>query len=314
MNVRTITKKLRGMSRGIAQRVYYLKHLDKGFNIVFLIPGSIREKIFGEHTFFRAITSNIKEIKLEKEKDGLLLTTPMVNLLFPPGCFYEGDFFDIIYPKLDIRDSRIQALVYDNPYYQSEGQYENFGVRLTERDCVIDAGANIGMFSVVASKKIGKTGQVIAFEPMKEISSILEKNSRRNDCKNIRIENYLLGETNKSVDFFYNLKSNYNGASTKLHSEGDTTIQLEQITLDEFVKKNNITKVDFIKADIEGAERDLLKGARETLKKYRPKLALRTYHLPDDREVLFGLVKEIVPEYTVVLDKETLYAWIDKEN
>ena len=57
-------------------------------------------------------------------------------------------------------------------------------------------------------------------------------------------------------------------------------------TIDEFVKSNNIEKVDFIKADIEGAERDMLRGATEVLKKFAPKLAICIYHLPDDKEVL----------------------------
>jgi hypothetical protein len=47
-----------------------------------------------------------------------------------------------------------------------------------------------------------------------------------------------------------------------------------------------------------------------TIKKFKPKLALRTYHLPDDKEVLYALVKQYVPEYKIKLDNKTLYAWI----
>ena len=75
-------------------------------------------------------------------------------------------------------------------------------------------------------------------------------------------------------------------------------------------KKNNVKKVDFIKADIEGAERDLLAGAENTIKRFKPKISIRTYHLPDDPEVLYNIIKKYVPEYKTVQFKKTLYAWI----
>jgi hypothetical protein len=53
------------------------------------------------------------------------------------------------------------------------------------------------------------------------------------------------------------------------------------ITLDAFVERNNIERVDFIKADIEGAERNMLRGAKRILREFAPKLSICTYHLPD---------------------------------
>ena len=229
---------------------------------------------------------------------------------FPKGCFYESDFFDIIYPRLQLHDPFINRIVYENPFYESEGSYERFGVTLAPGDYVLDAGANIGTFSIIASSVVGESGKVFAFEPLKEISDVLEENSQKNNCKNIIIENKILGEISKEVEFFYNLESNYNAASKTLKHDGDKVVTLKQITLDEYVSRNAIEKIDFIKADIEGAERDLLKGAEETIKKFKPRLALRTYHLPDDKEVLYDLVRKFVPEYTIKLHNKTLYAWI----
>ncbi len=83
-------------------------------------------------------------------------------------------------------------------------------------------------------------------------------------------------------------------------------------TVDEFVKENNLQRVDFIKADIEGAERDMLRGARETLKRFAPKLAICTYHLPDDPQVLERIIKEANPDYTVVHTLHKLMAMVVK--
>ncbi len=304
-----LRKKLSAITKGMQQRLFYIKNYKHDFSLIYLLPGSLREKL-GKHTFFRTLIRHNKDISLT-DKDGFLqLHAGKFNLRLPVNSFYETDFFDIMYPRLNVHNATINKIVYQNPYYVSEGSYEKFGVTLSEGDYVVDAGANIGMFSVIASGVIGTKGIIFAFEPLKEISDILEENAARNNCTNIITENKIIGEVNKDVDFYYNLETSYNAASKTIKHVGDKVAHLEQITLDEYVARNNITKIDFIKADIEGAERDLLKGGEETIKRFKPKLALRTYHLPDDKEVLYALVKQYVPEYNVKLDNKTLYAWI----
>jgi hypothetical protein len=66
--------------------------------------------------------------------------------------------------------------------------------------------------------------------------------------------------------------------------------------------------VDFIKADMEGAERDMLKGATNVLKTFALKPAICTCHLPDDSEVLENIIKEANPAYTVVHLRHKLFA------
>ena len=88
-------------------------------------------------------------------------------------------------------------------------------------------------------------------------------------------------------------------------------IKSRQITLDEFIERNGISRVDFIKADIEGMERNLLKGAGQTLKKFKPKLAFCTYHLPDDEKVLENMLKSCCPEYEIIKENNKIYAWIE---
>jgi uncharacterized protein Usg len=70
--------------------------------------------------------------------------------------------------------------------------------------------------------------------------------------------------------------------------------------------------VDFIKADIEGAERYMLEGAKLVLKEFAPKLSICTYHLPDDPKVLKQFIKDANPKYTIFEKFKKIYAYIDK--
>jgi FkbM family methyltransferase len=92
---------------------------------------------------------------------------------------------------------------------------------------------------------------------------------------------------------------------------GGAGLRTEEIpitTLDKFVQEQNLKKVDFIKADIEGSERDMLKGAYGVLKEFAPKLALCTYHLPDDPQVLENIILESNPNYKVKHISKKLFA------
>ncbi|MCX7998577.1 MAG: FkbM family methyltransferase, partial [Leptospiraceae bacterium] len=58
-----------------------------------------------------------------------------------------------------------------------------------------------------------------------------------------------------------------------------------------------IKQVDFIKIDTEGAEKEIIKGAKETIRKFKPRMAIAAYHLPDDKEKIPELVLSIRDDY-----------------
>jgi len=84
-------------------------------------------------------------------------------------------------------------------------------------------------------------------------------------------------------------------------------------TLDSFVHENNIRGGIFIKADIEGAERNMLRGAKDVLKELAPKLSICTYHLPDDPKVLRELILEANPNYIIKERHKKMYAYVPKK-
>jgi FkbM family methyltransferase len=187
-----------------------------------------------------------------------------------------------------------------------EGCYEDGKVQLKVGDTVIDCGANIGIFSAVAAQKGCK---VYAFEPTPETIHFLEKTVQLHG-DSIQIVPYALSDKEETLQF-----SIYNDApecnSLVHHKDDDGKIEIQAITLDDYVERNHISKVDFIKADIEGAERNMLRGAERTIKRFKPKISICTYHLEDDKEVLEGILRSFVPEYHIEHKWQKLYAWVE---
>ena len=226
---------------------------------------------------------NFKGIKIPKLSDS-----------YEKDVFMQ-EFLDILLPLLNFYGRHL-----------GEGPYLYHQAQIQKGDIVIDAGANIGMFSALASH-LG--GIVYAFEPVKEIrEKYLEKTAQLNP--NINIVPLALSNNNSETL----IKGGIGDSSIIFERQKDDTFSeiVKTITLDDWVKQNNIPKVDFIKADIEGAERLMLEGAQWVLKTYAPKLAICTYHLPDDKEVLTNLILQANPNYKIEYAWKKLYAWVEK--
>ena len=80
---------------------------------------------------------------------------------------------------------------------------------------------------------------------------------------------------------------------SRINDKGSVRVAAK--TVDQVVRALGVARVDFIKADIEGAERLAIQGAAETISKFRPRMALCTYHLPDDPQVIPAAVQKITP-------------------
>jgi len=193
----------------------------------------------------------------------------------------------------------------------TEGPYERGKVRVSAGDVVIDCGANMGVFSAVASNK---GGTIYAFEPSDYIiKNYLSKTAEFN--KNIHICKYALSDKREELNFEFNDKDIGAGRLSIVKNEqsGVQPQSVQAISLDEFVEENKVCKVDFIKADIEGAERFLLKGAKQTLKEFAPKLSICTYHLPDDPKILREIILAANPNYIIEEKFQKLYAHVPQK-
>ncbi len=172
-------------------------------------------------------------------------------------------------------------------------------------DIVIDAWAWIGCFSVVASSLWWIS---YAFEPAKETYMHLQETIQLNKDLPWKIiaVNKWIGDKKEKIWFEDWLDWNWwNRINTDI-----TDNMIELISIDEFVKENNLSKVDFIKSDIEWYERQLIAWAKESIKKFSPKLSISTYHIPDDPEVLEKMIVKINPEYKIIHLHKKLFAYI----
>jgi FkbM family methyltransferase len=212
-------------------------------------------------------------------------------------------YFDILFFYLKQKDQYQKALLDKCDFcLHSEGPYcyqdEVIDVKVAVNDIVIDAGAWIGPFSAYAAKQGAK---VYAFEPSIKNQQFLTETARLNG----RIEVVPLGLSDNQETVQFSEGGVESQISRKANEE---SFQIETTTLDEFVRSRQIPHVDFIKSDIEGFERKMLAGATWILQNYAPKLAICTYHFPDDPKVLAEIILKANPRYTIVQRRMKLYA------
>jgi FkbM family methyltransferase len=137
-----------------------------------------------------------------------------------------------------------------------------------------DVGANLGFFALLASRRVGLTGEVHAFEPAPEQFGQLRRNIELNRAVNVRLNNCALADS-PGLRAFY-LSAGWNRGT---HSFGSTperrsSIQVTCETFDDYVTRRGLHHVDVVKIDVEGAELLVLRGARACIRSQPPSLMI----------------------------------------
>lgn len=146
-----------------------------------------------------------------------------------------------------------------------------FAQHLQAGDVFYDIGANVGFFTIIASKLVGNTGKVYAFEPGKGNANSIRHNARLNDFNQIEVIEKAVSNTSGEGQL---LLAKYSGGHALATADappdlaGEVTIDL--VSIDDLIAQNRITPPNFVKVDVEGAELDVLKGMSETIKTYQP--------------------------------------------
>jgi FkbM family methyltransferase len=134
--------------------------------------------------------------------------------------------------------------------------------RLKEGSIYVDAGANIGTYTVRASPLVGQTGKVIAIEAHPRTYQYLQKNIETNNLKNVEPVPVALGAEHGSIEMAY---TDANAGETHVAVGKEKSVSVPVRTLDTVLAELRVTHVDYIKIDVEGFEYSLLQGAKKII-------------------------------------------------
>ncbi|MGB5823286.1 MAG: FkbM family methyltransferase [Proteocatella sp.] len=164
-----------------------------------------------------------------------------------------------------IKDDFIQRLIYENKTFYEIGMLEDIRKRIGNNKIIVDIGANIGNHTVYFAK-ICKAKQVYSFEPQKNIFDILQKNLEINNISN-KVKLYNMGVGKEHFYASIDVLDTNNYGMSKINKMNKGSVEIN--SLDSLLLKE-VDSVDMIKIDVEGMELDVLNGAKEILKKYKP--------------------------------------------
>lgn len=141
---------------------------------------------------------------------------------------------------------------------------------------VVDIGAHLGLLSSICAQLTGKTGRIYCFEPTPSTFSVLKEVVRLNNAQDIIFpQNKAVSNFTGQLDFFIDENEGSNANSLVGRDDKNrSTRKMEVITLDDFLRVQQIDKLDLVKIDAEGSELDVLTGARKSLERFRPRIIL----------------------------------------
>lgn len=173
-----------------------------------------------------------------------------------------------VHIKLPAIGALAYAFVVDGDFEKTEREFiQRF---LRPGDVFLDVGANAGLYSVLAAKRVGDQGKIHAFEPDPGGFSLLRVNVDLNDVRNVILNRMVVSNDNGVVKFgscpdaaFSSMRQNaYHQTRGNLE-----WFEVDSVSLDAYVERQRLERVDLVKVDVEGAELDVLLGASVVLRR-----------------------------------------------
>ena len=177
-------------------------------------------------------------------------------------------------------------------------------------DNVVDVGAHIGLYTIIAAKRVGPTGKVIAIEPDPENCNLLKRNMELNRLTNVIILECAAFSSNAKLKLYSPGKergfTKLNTVMSERATSDDLYLDVDGNTLDHLIPTQGITQVNWIKIDVEGAELEVLKGARAALSESNDIAVLIEVHKIHDVDLYTSIVK-FLEQYSFYLEFERIY-------
>lgn len=193
------------------------------------------------------------------------------NTLFWPLEFDIQSIYQVTSETFDVNDWH---------YYRKKHTTVQKG------DILLDIGTAEGLFPLIVTNECQK---LFLVEPSRLFVKCLEKTFEPYKDKVI-IYNVAVGNIDGEIDFF---EDSISGRIGETRNENANKIGINRI--DTLIPKEE--KITYLKADIEGFEYEMLKGAENTIKRNKPKIAITTYHTENNAQDIIDLILNYVPEY-----------------
>ncbi|MFC0876307.1 FkbM family methyltransferase [Saccharicrinis sp. FJH2] len=196
--------------------------------------------------------------------------------IFTPFNLFKGVKRTIRFHGIKL-NLHIDDWIQENIYFL--GEYENAELKsihnfLTEKSVFIDIGANIGLYTLYASRLVSYKGKVISFEPFPRNHAALVKNVKLNGFNNITCEKMAVGEREDFIKLYYDENEHNLGMVTAMPVDQGISEDVKVTSLDDYLQVHPVVKIDLIKIDVEGFEYNCLKGMKNTLSKFKPSLLI----------------------------------------
>ena len=259
---------------------FYFNKFNDFINVFEILEDKYSKKIFIELISGRIL--GFDRVKLSLNNKKYWRVKELVKTMIPGEEFImSGDWVLNYY---DLNKIGLPIKMFDhslgimNTFISEQYSYKHKKIIFAEEgDFVIDAGGCWGDTSLYFANKVKKSGRIYTFEFIPNNITIIKKNLKLNpNLKDlIQIIEIPLWKSSNCELFFVDRGP---GSYTSFKNIKNFTSKIKTISIDDFFEQYNLTKVDFIKMDIEGVELDALIGAKNILIKYRPKLAISIYH------------------------------------
>ena len=183
---------------------------------------------------------------------------------------------------------------------------DNISCKVDKGDFVLDCGSGWGDTAIFFANDVGVDGRIYTFEFIPRQLDIIKKNLSLNPDMIKRVSLVENALWNISGEKLYVVDD---GLGSRIGKEklSDDYFEVYTTTIDDLIKEREIVKIDFIKMDIEGAELQALEGARETITKFRPKLAISIYHNPEDFGNIPTFIDSLGLDYRFYLGHYSLF-------